>query len=188
MRRRACPITRIAISAQRFAQWHAQISIDLQQALEDHFSVPAGDCFQLFDCYSPGQRIVNPHYLCRAETGRSDDFLLFQITAGKPRSHLQKQRFYQDLVTRLEQSLGISPHEVMVVIGFTEPGRLVIRQRENVQPDGYSSAALSNAAITEAVTSQEPEADPVAEDASRRLTLQETQRHHVGSSRSMTLG
>ena len=115
------PITRIAISAQRFAQWHAQISIDLQQALEDHFSVPAGDCFQLFDCYSPGQRIVNPHYLCRAEAGRSDDFLLFQITAGKPRSHLQKQRFYQDLVTRLEQSLGISPHEVMVVIGFTEP-------------------------------------------------------------------
>lgn len=115
------PITRIAISAQRFAQWHARISIDLQQALEDHFSVPAGDCFQLFDCYSPRQRIVNPHYLCRAEAGRSDDFLLFQITAGKPRSHLQKQRFYQDLVTRLEQSLGISPHEVMVVIGFTEP-------------------------------------------------------------------
>ena len=115
------PITRIAISAQRFAQWHARISIDLQQALEDHFSVPAGDCFQLFDCYSPGQRIVNPHYLCRAEAGCSDDFLLFQITAGKPRSHLQKQRFYQDLVTRLEQSLGISPHEVMVVIGFTEP-------------------------------------------------------------------
>jgi hypothetical protein len=31
------PITRIAISAQRFAQWHAQISIDLQQALEDIF-------------------------------------------------------------------------------------------------------------------------------------------------------
>jgi hypothetical protein len=51
------PITRIAISAQRFAQWHAQISIDLQQALEDHFSVPAGDCFQLFDCYSPQQRV-----------------------------------------------------------------------------------------------------------------------------------
>ncbi|STR71220.1 tautomerase [Raoultella ornithinolytica] len=24
-------------------------------------------------------------------------------------------------MTRLEQSLGISPHEVMVVIGFTEP-------------------------------------------------------------------
>lgn len=48
------PITRIAISAQRFAQWHAQISIDLQQALEDHFSVPAGDCFQLLTATAQG--------------------------------------------------------------------------------------------------------------------------------------
>lgn len=115
------PVTRIAISEQRFDPWHAAISAALQQALEGHFSVPAGDCFQLFDCYSQGRRLVNPYYLCSAEAGRSDDFLLFQITAGKPRSRLQKQRFYQDLVTRLEQSLGISPHEVMVVIGFTEP-------------------------------------------------------------------
>ena len=33
------PITRIAISAQRFAQWHARISIDLQQALDNLTSV-----------------------------------------------------------------------------------------------------------------------------------------------------
>ena len=73
------PITRIAISAQRFAQWHARISIDLQQALEDHFSVPAGDCFQLFDCYSPGQRIVNPHYLCRADAAMCKSSVFIRI-------------------------------------------------------------------------------------------------------------
>ncbi len=115
------PLTRIAISEPRFEKWHAHISNDLQQALEDHFSVPPGDCFQLFDCYSPRQRVFDPDYLCGAEGGRNDDYLLFQITAGKARSPLQKQAFYQNLVARLEQSLGISPHNIMVVIGVTEP-------------------------------------------------------------------
>ncbi|MFK3703453.1 tautomerase family protein [Klebsiella sp. NPDC088457] len=115
------PMTRIAISESRFAQWHAQISLDLQQALEDHFSVPPGDCFQLFDCYSPRQRVFDPDYLCGAEGRRSDDYLLFLITAGKARSPRQKQAFYQNLVARLERSLGIGPHNIMVVIGFTEP-------------------------------------------------------------------
>ncbi|HAT1619727.1 TPA: tautomerase family protein [Raoultella planticola] len=115
------PMTRIAISAQHFEKWHAQISMDLQQALEDHFSVPPGDCFQLFDCYSPRQRVFDPDYLCGAEGGRSDDYLLFQITAGKARSPHQKQAFYQNLVARLERSLGIGPQNIMVVMGFTEP-------------------------------------------------------------------
>lgn len=115
------PVTHIAISEARFGQWHAQISIDLQQALVDHFSVPPGDCFQLFDCYSPRQRVFDPDYLCGTEGGRSDDYLLFQITAGKARSPHQKQAFYQHLVARLEQSLGISPHNIMVVIAFTAP-------------------------------------------------------------------
>ncbi|HFP9405017.1 TPA: tautomerase family protein [Raoultella planticola] len=115
------PMTRIAISAQHFEKWYVQISRDLQQALEEHFSVPAGDCFQLFDCYSPQQRVFDPDYLCGAEGSRSDDYLLFQITAGKARSPHQKQAFYQNLVARLERSLGIGPQNIMVVIGFTEP-------------------------------------------------------------------
>ncbi|WP_434641298.1 tautomerase family protein [Klebsiella sp. I138] len=115
------PVTRIAISEQRFACWHAQISMALQQSLECHFSVPVGDCFQLFDCYSPQRRVFNPDYLCGGDGRRSDDFLLFQITAGKARSRQQKQRFYQDLTNRLEQLLGISPQNMMIVIGYTEP-------------------------------------------------------------------
>lgn len=115
------PITRIAMARARFEPWKGAISDALQQALESRFDVPKGDCFQFFDCYDTEQRVFNRHYLCGSPEGRSEDFLLFQITAGKPRSNEQKQAFYGKLLDLLQQSIGIKPQDVMVVINFTEP-------------------------------------------------------------------
>ncbi|KAB7895657.1 tautomerase family protein [Rouxiella sp. S1S-2] len=115
------PITRISLPRQRLNQWQSAISSALQQALESRFNVPAGDCFQLFDCYDPELRVIDRHYLCGAEAGRSEDYLLFQITAGKPRSTEQKQALYSRLVELLQASIGIRAQDVMVVVSFTEP-------------------------------------------------------------------
>jgi len=115
------PITRISLPRQRLNYWQSAISSALQQALESRFNVPTGDCFQFFDCYDPEQRVIDRHYLCGAEAGRSEDYLLFQITAGKPRSTEQKQALYSELVELLQASIGIKAQDVMVVVSFTEP-------------------------------------------------------------------
>lgn len=115
------PVSRIAISTRRFQQWRDPVSAALQQSLETSFSAPRGDCFQFFDCYDDRSRVFDRHYLCDAEAGRSDNFLLFTITAGKVRSTQHKKAFYNDLTLRLEESIGIDPHDVMCIIHFTQP-------------------------------------------------------------------
>nr|WP_241528133.1 tautomerase family protein [Rouxiella badensis] len=85
------PITRIAIPERRFNAWQSKISEALQQSLESCFSVPANDCFQLFDRYGETDRVFDKHYLSGDESGRSEDLLVFQITAGRPRNIEQKQ-------------------------------------------------------------------------------------------------
>lgn len=115
------PVSRIAISEHRIEQWREAISTALQDALETSFSVPHGDCFQFFDSYHRHTRIFDRRYLCSAQTGRSDDFLLFHITAGKARSLAQKQAFYADLNARLVKAIGINPADVMIVVNFSAP-------------------------------------------------------------------
>ena len=51
---------------------------------------------------------------------RNHDFVLIAITAGRPRSIATKQRFYQELVSKLNHALGLDPENVMVVITTTE--------------------------------------------------------------------
>ena len=80
------------------------------------FAVPPDDCFQVIETLPAGRLIYDRHYL----TGtRSDNFILFLITAGKPRSREQKQNLYRALAARLHEALGIHPDDVMIVIQFT---------------------------------------------------------------------
>ncbi|MCG8520451.1 MAG: tautomerase family protein [Pseudomonadales bacterium] len=110
------PFTRIAIPSGKPAAFQQQLSRILHHNLVTHFGVPADDCFQLIDQYDAGSRIFDRHYL----TGtRSDEFVLFQITAGRPRSTDQKRALYQGLAKQLHDELGLSPDDVMVVIQFT---------------------------------------------------------------------
>ncbi|MGC6387150.1 tautomerase family protein [Ewingella sp. S1.OA.A_B6] len=120
------PFTRISLPAHRIHAWQSVISATLQEALVSTFSVPEEDCFQLFEPASRGQRVINPTYLCgKKESGqddlRSEDFLLFHITGGKPRDAAQKQALYRYLVEKLHHQLGISPADVMIVVSFTQP-------------------------------------------------------------------
>ncbi|MFD3242223.1 tautomerase family protein [Rahnella perminowiae] len=115
------PFTRISLPAHRADAWQNAISATLQETLVDHFSVPAQDCFQLFEPAVRRQRVISPTYLAGENDRRSDDFLLFHITAGKPRNSYQKQQLFRHLAEKLHITLGISPADVMVVVSFTRP-------------------------------------------------------------------
>lgn len=115
------PFSRISLPAHRADAWQDAISAILQEALVDHFCVPKDDCFQLFEPVSRHQRVINPTYLAGENDRRSDDFLLFHITAGKPRNGYQKQQLFHHLAEKLHLTLGISQADVMVVVSFTQP-------------------------------------------------------------------
>lgn len=93
------------------------VSTILHQSLVDSFAVPVEDCFQLIDKLPANQRIFNTHYL---SGGRSEGFVLIQITAGRPRTREQKQSLYRMLNERLERELAISPNDVMIIIQFNQ--------------------------------------------------------------------
>jgi hypothetical protein len=110
------PITRISMRSGYSADDKELLSAIIQNALQRYFAVPVGDRFQLFDEYQKENRIISPNYLSR---GRSEDYLLLEITAGKPRTANQKQALYQALAREVESKLGISPADLMVNIKFT---------------------------------------------------------------------
>ncbi|WP_312757947.1 tautomerase family protein [Pantoea brenneri] len=109
------PLTRITLGQGYSEARLQQISALLHQTLVAEFAVPVDDCFQLIEQLPARQRIYNRHYLSE---GRSEDFILFQITAGRPRTRQQKQRFYQQLCAGLQSTLAIDPDDVMVIIQF----------------------------------------------------------------------
>lgn len=111
------PITRITLSDSYSDEKIVAISTIVHQSLVTYFAVPQDDCFQLFEKLPASQRVFDRHYL---SGGRSEGFMVLQITAGRPRTREQKQDFYRVLNERLEREIGVSPDDVMVIIQFNQ--------------------------------------------------------------------
>ncbi|MCL5498518.1 tautomerase family protein [Escherichia coli] len=109
------PFTRITLRQGYSDAQITQISDILQRTLEDEFTVPAGDRFQVFETLPARQRVFDQHY---KSGGRSDNFIQFHILAGKPRTREQKQNLCRVLCQRLQSTLNIHPNDVMVMIQF----------------------------------------------------------------------
>src|SRR5260370_35697464 len=77
------------------------------------FDVPAADRFQAIHQHEPGELVFDRNYLGGP---RSDDFVLFAISTGKPRTSQARHAFYKRLVDRLAEAPGIRPQDVMVII------------------------------------------------------------------------
>ncbi|MDW5502076.1 tautomerase family protein [Pseudomonas lundensis] len=109
------PFTRITLRKGYSDAQIMQISDILQQSLEEEFSVPPFDRFQIFEELPARLRVFDRHY---KSCGRSDNFIQFHILAGKPRSFEQKQNLCRVLCERLHVVLDIHPDDVMVMIQF----------------------------------------------------------------------
>jgi phenylpyruvate tautomerase PptA (4-oxalocrotonate tautomerase family) len=112
------PLTRISLAKGKSPDYLRALSDGLHRALVEAFDVPPDDRFQVIHQHESGELVFDRHYLGGP---RSDDFVLFQITAGRPRSTETKKRFYLRLVERLAEAPGVRPEDVMVMISTTQP-------------------------------------------------------------------
>jgi len=110
------PFTRISLLKGKPPHYLRALSDGLRQALVESFEVPPDDRFQVIDQREPGEPIFDRNYL---RGPRSDDFVLFEITAGRPRSVETKAAFYRRLVALLAERPRARPHDVMVVVTTT---------------------------------------------------------------------
>ncbi len=110
------PMTQIFLHDGKDPAYLRAVSDSLHRALVDSFEVPPDDRFQVIRPCRPGELVYHPTYLGGP---RSGDFVLFHITAGKPRSLATKRAFYRKLTEHLAQAPGIGPQDVMVVIATT---------------------------------------------------------------------
>ncbi|WP_312064393.1 tautomerase family protein [Pantoea septica] len=113
------PLTRITLCDRTSEARIAQISDILHRTLVETFDVPAQDRFQIVEKLPATRRIYDLHYL---SGGRSDDFILFTLLAGRPRSATQKAAFCRTLTQQLTAQLAVRPDDVMVVIQFNTAG------------------------------------------------------------------
>src|SRR5450432_3709708 len=112
------PFTRISLLKGKSPEYRKAISDGFHRALVETFNVPPADRFQVIEQLEPGQLIFDRDYLSGP---RSDDFVLFNVTAGKPRSVATKRAFYRRLVDLLAEAPGVRPQDVMVIITMTTP-------------------------------------------------------------------
>jgi phenylpyruvate tautomerase PptA (4-oxalocrotonate tautomerase family) len=112
------PVTRISLLKGKSPEYRSALSDSLHKALVEAFDVPPDDRFQLIHQHEPGELVFDRNYLGGP---RSDDFVLFAITAGRPRTTPMKKAFYKRLVALLAEAPGVRPEDVMVVITSTSP-------------------------------------------------------------------
>ena len=112
------PFTRISLLKGKSPEYLGALSDSLHKALVEAFDVPADDRFQAIHQHEPGELVFDRNYLGGP---RSGDFVLFAVTAARPRSAQVKQAFYRRLVALLAEAPGLRPEDVMIVITTTSP-------------------------------------------------------------------
>lgn len=111
------PLVRISLCRGKPLPYLDSLADGIHQAMVEAFDVPPDDRFQTIHQLATDKLRYDPHYLGGP---RSADFVLVEITAGRPRSTATKAAFYRCLAERLQASPGLHPADLMVVITTTE--------------------------------------------------------------------
>jgi phenylpyruvate tautomerase PptA (4-oxalocrotonate tautomerase family) len=112
------PFVRISLLKGKSPDYLRALSDSIHRSMVETFNVPPTDRFQMIHQHEPGELIFDRTYLGGP---RSDDFVLFAITAGKPRTTETRKAFYRRTVELLGQSPGLRPEDVMIVVTSTSP-------------------------------------------------------------------
>lgn len=107
------PFTRISLLEGKSPEYLKALSDSLHQAMVEAFNVPVDDRFQAIHQHRSGELIFDRNYFGGP---RSDDFVVFSITIGRPRDTATKKAFYERLVSLLGKAPGVRPEDVMIVI------------------------------------------------------------------------
>ena len=114
------PLTHIYISADKPDGYVKKVSQSLHEALTESCLVPQKDCFQIINRLTDKQRVYDKDYACQVNQARSKNWLLFEITAGKPRDTKTKEAFYRTLLAKLQVSVGLNQADLMVIISTNQ--------------------------------------------------------------------
>jgi hypothetical protein len=134
---KSMPYVRISLLRGKTPAYLQALSENVHRALTETFDVPVADRFQALHQHDPGELIFDRTYLGGP---RSDDYVLIAITAGKMRSTEVKKAFYRRAVELLEQSPGIRPEDVMIIITTTSSDEWSFSRGEASMIESASSA------------------------------------------------
>jgi phenylpyruvate tautomerase PptA (4-oxalocrotonate tautomerase family) len=112
------PFARISLLKGKSPDYLRALSDGIHQAMVETFNVPPADRFQIIHQHEPDELIFDRNYLA---SPRSDDFVLISITTGKPRTTEMRKALFRRTVELLQQSPGLRPEDVMIVISTSEP-------------------------------------------------------------------
>ncbi len=107
------PFARISLLEGKSPEYLTALTDSLHQAMVEAFNVPIDDRFQAIHQHRPGELIFDRNYFGGP---RSDDFVVFSITIGRPRDTVTKKAFYKRLVGLLAEAPGIRPEDIMIII------------------------------------------------------------------------
>jgi phenylpyruvate tautomerase PptA (4-oxalocrotonate tautomerase family) len=110
------PFTRISLLRGKSPEYLKALSDNFHRAMAETFDVPPDDRFQAIHQLEPGELIFDRTYLGGP---RSDDYVFFDVTIGKPRSADVKKAFYRRLVQLLAEAPGVRPEDVMITVTTT---------------------------------------------------------------------
>ncbi|SDO95531.1 Tautomerase enzyme [Phyllobacterium sp. YR620] len=127
------PFTRITLLEGKSPEYLKGLSDSLHQAMVETFDVPAADRFQAIHQLRPGEHIFDRTYFGGP---RSDDFVVFTITTGKPRDTATKRAFYKRLVALLAESPGVRPEDVMIIVSTSSRDEWSFSNGETQMLDG----------------------------------------------------
>ncbi|EJL48668.1 Tautomerase enzyme [Rhizobium sp. CF122] len=138
------PFVRISLLRGKSPDYLRAVSDSIHRAMVETFNVPATDRFQAIHQHEEGELIFDRNYLAGP---RSDDFVLFAITAGKPRSTEARQTFFKRAAELLGQSPGIRPEDVMIVVTTTSPDEWSFGDgKAQMSEPGWEASAFGSAA------------------------------------------
>jgi phenylpyruvate tautomerase PptA (4-oxalocrotonate tautomerase family) len=104
------PLVRISLIKGLSPEKKKALSDEIHAALVESIKIPQTDFNRRIDEYAPGDWQLPP--------GKTEKFVLVEITMFPGRSKDAKRRLYKGIVRRLE-ALGVPPTDVMIVL--TEP-------------------------------------------------------------------
>lgn len=112
------PFVRISLLRGKSPEYLRAVSDGIHRALVETFDVPPADRFHVIHQHEPGELIFDRNYLAGP---RSDDFVLFAIRAGRPRSTETRKRFFERAVEILAEAPGLRKEDVMITIVSSQP-------------------------------------------------------------------
>lgn len=105
------PLTRIALRAGKPVGYRKALTDSVQRALTETFNVPHDDQFMLITEHEPDNFVYDRQYF---GIGRSDDFVLIQLTVSNTRTVEQKKALYRRMVELLAEWPGVRREDVMI--------------------------------------------------------------------------